>query len=1021
MLTLFLSSFLTGCGGEAPKQNTFDNLPPFSPIISLTPTDPVTTDDLVVGIITESTDPDGDEVTTGYVWTVNGVISDQTSETVPSSATTKGEVWTVNVISNDGSLDSAPATFSVTIKNTAPVIDSTTATEGAAFGDALSVVVDSVSDADNDTVELDYSWTVNGEGSTYDTGDIPADVTQVNEIWVLTITPNDGDTDGEAVTVTYDFTNAVPVVNSVTIDPDPANTSDELSVIVDVTDAEEDVIESYTYEWLINGESAGTDATLSAGTAIRDDVVSVSVIASDAYGGSAAVSSADLTIGNATPTASISIDQTSAVTTDTLSVTYSSADADNDTLTTTIDWLVDGASTGISTDTFDSSNFVKGQSITAQITVDDAIDTFTETSAAVVIGSTEPTPSISIDQNIAVTTFCLSVTYSSADDDNDTLTTTIDWLVDGASTGISTDTLDGSNFAKGQSVTAQITVNDGTDTITETSAAVVIGNTAPTGSISIDQASAVTTDTLSVTITSADVDNDTLTTTIDWLVDGASTGISTDTLDGSNFIKGQSVSAQVTIDDGTDTVTETSAAVVIDNTAPTASVAIDQLVADTTDTLTATATTDDADQDTLTPVYDWMVDSVSTGETGNTLASSFFSKGQSVTVTVTVDDGSGAVSATSAALVIGNAVPTASIAIDQISAVTTDTLSFTYSASDADLDTLTTTVDWLVNGVSTGISTVTLDDSNFVKGQSVTVQITVDDGTDIITETSAAVVIDNTLPTADTVIGPFAAVYGEDVVCNIINESDADSDTVSISEVQWAFGSGATTTTTGDTLALTVADHGAETSVSCMPTFTDGEASVVGTESDFVSISDLALRHLVRGDLVITEIMNNPSAQNDADSEWFEVWVNTAIDTTVIGGGNRGDINLNGLAISDDGTDFDQLDLDIIVLGGDYLVFGENDDTSLNGGVVVDYIFIGSLSNGLDEIYILDTERTVTLDEVLWDDGATYPDTNGASMNLDPSAIGADSNENGDFWCDSISTFGDGDFGTPGADNDTCP
>ena len=242
----------------------------------------------------KSFDPDGDEVTTGYVWTVDGVISDETSETVPASATTKGEVWTVNVISNDGTLDSAPATFSVTIKNTAPVIDSYTATEDAVFGDALSVVVDSTSDADNDTVELAYSWTVNGDGSTYDTGEIPADVTQVNEVWVLTITPNDGDTDGEDVVVTYDFTNAVPVINSVTIDPDPAYTTDELSVVVDVTDAEDDAIEGYAYEWFINGESAGIDATLAAGAAVRDDVVSVSVIASDMYGDSAAVSSADL-------------------------------------------------------------------------------------------------------------------------------------------------------------------------------------------------------------------------------------------------------------------------------------------------------------------------------------------------------------------------------------------------------------------------------------------------------------------------------------------------------------------------------------------------------------------------------------------------------------------------------------------------------------------------------------------------------------------------------------------------------
>jgi hypothetical protein len=205
MFALFMSSFLIGCGEEAPKQQTFDNLPPFSPIISLTPTDPYTTDDLVVGIITESTDPDGDDVTTGYVWTVDGVISEETSETVPASSTTKGEVWTVNVIANDGSLDSAPATFSVTIKNTAPVIDGITESESPNAGDAITVTVDSVTDADGDDVELTYSWTVNGEGSSIDTGDVPADTTQVNDIWVLTITPNDGDTDGESVTATFDY------------------------------------------------------------------------------------------------------------------------------------------------------------------------------------------------------------------------------------------------------------------------------------------------------------------------------------------------------------------------------------------------------------------------------------------------------------------------------------------------------------------------------------------------------------------------------------------------------------------------------------------------------------------------------------------------------------------------------------------------------------------------------------------------------------------------------------------------
>ena len=49
-------------------------------------------------------------------------------------------------------------------------------------------------------------------------------------------------------------------INSAFIDPDPASTLNDLSVVVDVTDAEDDAIEGYAYEWFING-SAGTDAT----------------------------------------------------------------------------------------------------------------------------------------------------------------------------------------------------------------------------------------------------------------------------------------------------------------------------------------------------------------------------------------------------------------------------------------------------------------------------------------------------------------------------------------------------------------------------------------------------------------------------------------------------------------------------------------------------------------------------------------------------------------------------------------
>ena len=55
-----------------------------------------------------------------------------------------------------------------------------------------------------------------------------------------------------------------------------------------------------------------------------------------------------------------------------------------------------------------------------------------------------------------------------------------------------------------------------------------------------------------------------------------------------------------------------------------------------------------------------------------------------------------------------------------------------------------------------------------------------------------------------------------------------------------------------------------------------------------------------------------------------------------------------------------------------------------------------------------------------WDGGAIFPDPTGASMTLSP-GFDANDNDNGFNWCEGTSSYGDGDLGTPGAENDACP
>ncbi|MEA2002180.1 MAG: ExeM/NucH family extracellular endonuclease [Actinomycetota bacterium] len=163
------------------------------------------------------------------------------------------------------------------------------------------------------------------------------------------------------------------------------------------------------------------------------------------------------------------------------------------------------------------------------------------------------------------------------------------------------------------------------------------------------------------------------------------------------------------------------------------------------------------------------------------------------------------------------------------------------------------------------------------------------------------------------------------------------------------------------------------------------------------------------GDIVINEIMQNPSAVADSAGEWFELFNPTGAD-----------IDINGWTIADNDTDSHLISNGgpLLVPAGGHLVLGNNTDSVTNGGVTVAYSYGGSwfLGNSGDEAVLLD-DTLVEIDRVEWDNGATFPDPNGASMALNNPA---NDNNDGTNWCTAATPYGAGDLGTPGAAND-CP
>src|SRR5690606_20286248 len=124
------------------------------------------------------------------------------------------------------------------------------------------------------------------------------------------------------------------------------------------------------------------------------------------------------------------------------------------------------------------------------------------------------------------------------------------------------------------------------------------------------------------------------------------------------------------------------------------------------------------------------------------------------------------------------------------------------------------------------------------------------------------------------------------------------------------------------------------------------------------------------GDLVVSEYLPNPAAVSDSQGEWLELFNTTATAR-----------NLQGLVIKDLGSDSFTLPQLTIPARG-FLVCAVNGTPAVNGGVNADYVWPLSsffLGNGDDEI-IVQTATGLVIDQVVYDNGATFPDPNGASV-----------------------------------------
>ncbi|UCH20625.1 MAG: lamin tail domain-containing protein [Deltaproteobacteria bacterium] len=168
----------------------------------------------------------------------------------------------------------------------------------------------------------------------------------------------------------------------------------------------------------------------------------------------------------------------------------------------------------------------------------------------------------------------------------------------------------------------------------------------------------------------------------------------------------------------------------------------------------------------------------------------------------------------------------------------------------------------------------------------------------------------------------------------------------------------------------------------------------------------------VPGQLLMSEIMKDPSAQAETVGEYFEIFNPTSTS-----------FNLFGCFISDDDNDLHEISANVVIEPGDFAVLAITEAAIPFPAPPPDYVYSGSefrLDNNEDEIILICNDRII--DRVAYN--GSFPAVPGASMNLDRDVLNAGPNDFGFNWCDTLrdaDTLPGGDVGTPGAPSVECP
>jgi cyclophilin family peptidyl-prolyl cis-trans isomerase len=368
---------------------------------------PVFTNDVLTATV-NANNPSGGTLFYNYIWRVNGtVVSSQITLSSTNSLNLsqpgrgdKGQTVSVEVTVTDGATTSSAVTESIVVSNSLPTATIQFSPSPDIFNDSTVTATITGTDADNDSLTYDYVWrhngvavrTVNNTASTTDTLDLTTltDVRPGDTI-SLQVTPKDPQGSGTPVTQSSIIVNRDPITVGV---PDQSFDGPGLFLLDLSAYFSDPDGENLTYGatltdnsplpgWLslVGSTLQGNPSPTDAGTLDIKVTVSDPSLASTTDSFSLTLSNTPNSLNDPPEINSLQLDPSAPNVSSVVTATVTVSDAENDPVTVTYVWKINGGTVQTTTngglsDSLDLSlyNLAGGEEISVSVTPNDGID-----------------------------------------------------------------------------------------------------------------------------------------------------------------------------------------------------------------------------------------------------------------------------------------------------------------------------------------------------------------------------------------------------------------------------------------------------------------------------------------------------------------------------------------------------------------------------------------------------------------------------------------------------------------------